>query len=68
MKLRLVFWPAVMAYAAFLIVESASHQPQMVPIFGSAMGAIGGIVIALAFYARAKRKTQREPWRHLARY
>ncbi len=68
MKLRFVFWPAVMAYAAFLIVGNVSYQPQMVPIFGSAMGAIGGIVIALAFYVRAKRKTEREPWRHLARY
>ncbi len=68
MKLRLIFWPAVMAYAAFLTVESTAHLPQTVPIFGSALGAVAGIAIALAFYGRAKRKTQREPWRHLTRY
>jgi hypothetical protein len=66
MKLRLVFWPVVMAYACFLIAGKGSFGLEA--LFGGVMGFPLGIACASVFFRRARRYEQRELSRLLARY
>jgi membrane associated rhomboid family serine protease len=58
MSIRLIAWTIAMAYVGFLIVGRGSAAPLGVAASGALMGAGMGLILALMFSRREKRKHQ----------
>jgi membrane associated rhomboid family serine protease len=58
MSIRLILWTIAMAYVGFLIVGRGSVSPLGVTTSGALMGAGVGLILALMFSSREKRKHQ----------
>jgi len=58
MSLRLILWTIAMAYVGFLIVGRGSVSSLGVTTSGALMGAGVGLILALMFSRREKRKHQ----------
>jgi membrane associated rhomboid family serine protease len=58
MSIRLILWTLAMAYVGFLIVGRGAVSPLGVTISGALMGAGAGLIVALMFSRREKRKHQ----------
>jgi membrane associated rhomboid family serine protease len=58
MSIRLILWTMAMAYVGFLIVGRGAVSPISVTTSGALMGAGVGLILALMFSRRDKRKHQ----------
>jgi len=67
MSIRLICWTIAMAYVGFLIVGRGSSSALSVSASGALMGAGVGLILALMFSRREKRKHQL-PLNSLRRY
>jgi len=56
MSIRLICWTTAMAYVGFLIVSRGSSSALSVSASGALMGAGVGLILALMFSRREKRK------------
>jgi membrane associated rhomboid family serine protease len=58
MSIRLILWSIAMAYVGFLIVSRGSTSTLSVSASGALMGAGVGLILALMFSRRERRKHQ----------
>lgn len=58
MSIRVICWTMAMAYAGFLIVGKGAMAPLGVTTSGALLGGGFGLILALMFSRRSKRKNQ----------
>ncbi len=67
MSIRLILWTMAMAYVGFLIAGRGAVSPLSLTTSGALLGAGVGLILALMFSRRGKRKHQ-VPLNALRRY